>query len=481
MIEPVATAHTPASLAAACRREPGVVLLESTGGDVHQSRHSFVAARPFAVLRAWGAACELAQEGRRQWLYGDPWMVLERLLARYDLGNADRAPFPLGGCFGVWGYDLKHFIEPRLPRTSAADLGLPDLHVGFHDSLVVFDHRDRRTWVVSTGLLPDGSRQRSRARQRLEEWRRRLDEPPVPNAETTVPMPEHRPACRSSLSREEYLRRVERVLAYIAAGDIYQVNLSQRFTVDGGVDGWVLHEALRALSPAPFAGWLDAGDFALVSSSPELFLRLSGDRITTCPIKGTRPRAPDPVRDAALAAELTGSPKEQAELVMITDLLRNDLGRVCEFGSIRVPRLAGLESFAQVHHLVSTVTGRLRDDVTHLSALAGCFPGGSITGAPKVRAMEIIEELEPVTRGPFTGCLGYLGFNRESQLSILIRMAVCLPDRTCFHAGAGIVAESDPSAEYAETLTKSLGIRRALAAIATGEPPLHRQIEPQQT
>jgi len=240
------------------------------------------------------------------------------------------------------------------------------------------------------------------------------------------------------------------------------VNLSQRLAAPCAFSGWELFQRLAAVSPSPFGAYFDCGDFQIASSSPELFLRLSGSQILTRPIKGTRPRDPNPTRDAQYSYELQTSAKELAELVMITDLLRNDLGKVCEFGSVQVPDLARLERFAQVQHLVSTVAGRLRPDVTHFAALAACFPGGSITGAPKFRAMEIIDELEPVARGPYTGCHGYLGFNRESQLSISIRTAVCLDGTAYFHAGAGIVADSVPAAEYEETLAKAAGFLAAL-------------------
>jgi anthranilate/para-aminobenzoate synthase component I len=223
-----------------------------------------------------------------------------------------------------------------------------------------------------------------------------------------------------------------------------------------------MFQRLGAVSPAPFSAFLDCGDFQIASSSPEQFLRLSGAHVTTRPIKGTRPRSADPARDAQLSCELQTSAKEMAELVMITDLLRNDIGKVCEFGSVQVPDLARLERFPQVQHLVSTVEGRLRQNVTHFAALASCFPGGSITGAPKFRAMEIIDELEPISRGPYTGALGYLGFNRESQLSILIRAAICKEGRACFHVGAGIVADSNPEAEYEETLAKAAGFLATL-------------------
>ena len=240
------------------------------------------------------------------------------------------------------------------------------------------------------------------------------------------------------------------------------MNLSQRLAARCDFSGWELFQRLGAVSPAPFSAFLDCGDFQIASSSPELFLRLSGSHIQTRPIKGTRPRGADPTRDAQLAYELQTSAKELAELVMITDLLRNDLGKVCEFGSVQTPELARLERFAQVQHLVSTVEGRLRRDVTHLAALAACFPGGSITGAPKFRAMEIIDELEPLARGPYTGALGYLGFNRESQLSITIRTAICRERPGVFSRRRGHRGRFNPEAEYEETLAKAAGFLAAL-------------------
>lgn len=268
----------------------------------------------------------------------------------------------------------------------------------------------------------------------------------------------------AEMAREEYLRRVGRALDYIAAGDIYQVNLAQRFSGrwPHGLCGYGLYQVLREVSPAPYAAFLNLGGREILSSSPEQFLSFSGREVCTRPIKGTRPRFADPGRDARSAAELTSSAKEIAELVMITDLERNDLGQVCEFGSIAVTELAGLESFRQVFHLVSTVRGRLRPDVDHLAALEACFPGGSITGAPKRRAMEIIAELETGPRGPYTGAIGYFGVNGESQFNIAIRTAVISGGKIEYQVGAGIVADSDPVSEYEETLHKGRGLREAL-------------------
>jgi para-aminobenzoate synthetase component 1 len=467
LLQETETLHTPESLANRLDGAPGVVVLRSSGADSPQARYSFVTAQPFLEFRSFGSRCEIfdpaAAEPRSQ--FGNPWRLLDALMSRYELLDELDLPFPLGGCFGYWGYDLKNFVESRLPRRAVNDLELPDCQVGFYDSLVAFDHHLGKTWIISTGLNADGSRSDARARERRDFWQTLLDADPQPTRAAPVqpgPMAQA-PEIRSNLSRAGYVERVERILRYINAGDIYQVNLAQRMSAAFTRGGREFFERLSAVSPAPFSAFLDCGDFQVVSSSPELFLRLSGLHILTRPIKGTRPRSLDADLDARLAFELQTSTKELAELVMITDLLRNDLGRVCEYGSVRVPELVRLERYSHVQHLVSSVEGRLRPDTTHFAAFASCFPGGSITGAPKIRAMEIIDELEPVTRGPYTGALGYLGFNRESQLSISIRTAVCKGGTAHFHAGAGIVADSVPEAEYEETLAKARGFAAALS------------------
>ena len=484
LIQEIPTAHTPESLVEALPDRPGTVLLRRSAFDSPHARYSFVAANPFLIFRSFGSRCEIAgaqsPEPRAQTQFGNPWQILDALMARFELLDEIDLPFPLGGCFGYWGYDLKNFTEPKLPRRAVNDLELPDCQVGFYDSLVVFDHQLGNVCIVSTGLDADGSRREARAQEQMQFWREKLSsvaaalKATADNAIKTSPFSSHLAGpLQSNLSRAAFVAAVERAQRYIRAGDIYQVNLSQRLTAHypwSGLPqrsvlakpGWELYQRLSDVSPAPFSAFFDFGDFQLASSSPELFLRLSGSHIQTKPIKGTRPRDPEPTRDAQLAYELQTSAKELAELVMITDLLRNDLGKVCEFGSVQVPELARLERFAQVQHLVSTVEGRLRPDVTHFAALASCFPGGSITGAPKFRAMEIIDELEPIARGPYCGCHGYLGFNRESQLSITIRTAICKDGLAHFHVGAGIVADSNPVAEYEETLAKAAGFLAAL-------------------
>ena len=471
LIEEIQTAHTPESLVEQLHGEPGIVLLRSSAFDSPYARYSFVVARPFLTFRSLGSRCELRSDHETQIQFGDPWHLLDSLMSRYELLDEIDLPFPLGGCFGYWGYDLKNFVEPKLPRRAENDLELPDCCVGFYDSLAVFDHQLGKTWIVSTGSSADGSRNEIHARKQMEFWCTALvSEGRVTRVPNYSDGEKVRGSCNSSLrnrvssnfARPEFIAKVERAQRYIRAGDIYQVNLSQRLTARCEVSGWEFFEKLSAVSPAPFSAFLDCGEFQIASSSPELFLRLSGSHISTRPIKGTRPRSNDANRDAQLSYELQTSAKEMAELLMITDLLRNDLGKVCEFGSIRVPELARLEKFAHVQHLISTVEGRLQNDVTHFAAFASCFPGGSVTGAPKFRAMEIIDELEPIARGPYTGALGYLGFNRESQLSIIIRAAICKDGAAHFNVGGGIVADSNPDAEYEETLAKARGFFDAL-------------------
>lgn len=501
LIQEIQTTHTPDSLAESLRGEPGLVLLRTSSFDSPSARYSYVTANPFLTFRSSGSRCEITRHSApdtRHIQFGNPWHLLDSLMSRCELLEEIDLPFPLGGCFGYWGYDLRNFVEPKLPRRAANDLELPDCHVGFYDSLAVFDHQLGKTWVVSTGLAADGSRNETRAAQQMEFWRGMLslyerNAPgtsasvtnfhPLPGAEgrgegkreiTAADPHGLRAAVSSNLSRADFLAAVTRAQQYIRAGDIYQVNLSHRLTAPCELSGWDLFHQLSAVSPAPFSAFFDCGDLQIASSSPEQFLRMSGSQIVTRPIKGTRPRATDPTRDAQLAYELQTSAKELAELVMITDLLRNDLGKVCEYGSVQTPDLARLEKFAHVQHLVSTVEGRLRSGVTHFAALASCFPGGSITGAPKIRAMEIIDELEPLSRGPYCGCHGYLGFNRESHLSITIRTAVCRDRLAHFNVGAGIVADSNPEAEYEETLAKAAGFLAALKL----ELPISLSLQP---
>ncbi len=489
----IRTLHTPQSLAEIAGLTPGLVLLESAGPWAVAGHFSFLATAPLLIFRSRGAHCELLASDARldtargslpaglpgdafplpcpsaSVSYGNPWRLLDRLLARFDLAAELDLPFPAGFCAGFWGYELRQFVEPRLRPHPQPFPVLPDCWLGFYDSLVVFDHASAGVWIISTGLEADGSRSARRRDERLDWWRRRLETPP-----REVEGPPRHSLCPGepvleAPEEESFLRQVRRAQQYIRQGDIYQVNLARCWTVRTRPDPWAIYRAFVSCSPAPQAAYLQGDAFALASASPELFLRMDGVTVCTRPIKGTRPRGNSPLADQALAEALRRSAKERAELTMITDLLRNDLGKVCTYGSVRVPELMRLEQFSHVQHLVSTVEGRLRAGVTHLRALEACFPGGSITGAPKLRAMQIIDELEPGGRGAYTGCLGYLGFNRQSQLSILIRTACCGPEAVWYHAGAGIVADSIPEQEAAETQDKARGFLDCLDNPRGGE------------
>lgn len=395
----------PAVVAARLSHLPGMVFFDSAG---HQpadwgSPVSIVAACPRAVHR--GSIHDPGDCGRVKGLIGD-----ER---GGDLG------FPAGGLCGWIDYE-------------------GDFVFGEYHDMLVYRHSDQ-SWSEVGDLSS------------------RLSDAPVGAVRPSIG------GFRARMERNDFLRSVERAKEWIAAGDIYQVNLSQAFEAavsEGSLFG--LYEILRDASPAPMAAWLSLDGLEVLSSSPETFLRIAGRGIETRPIKGTRPRFADPDEDTRSAYELRTSAKEIAELVMITDLLRNDLGQVCEFGSVEVPDLLRLESLAQVHHLVSTVTGTLRDGMGAVDALAACFPGGSITGAPKRRAMEIIRELESAPRGIYCGAIGWLGFNGDGVFNIAIRTLVRDGGRLIYQVGAGIVADSDPQKEYEETLHKAAGIRRAL-------------------
>lgn len=376
----------------------------------------------------------------------------------------DLPPFT-GGAAGYFSYDLAHYLEKLPPMRkpfAIDDQQLPLLALGFYDTVATFDMKARRAFVIANGLPEMNPRTRAaRAKSRAAQMRQRLAD--------ALPVTATKPrasALRANLTRHAYESSVEHIVNYIRAGDIFQANFTQRF--ESGLDPantpYDIYLNLRDISPAPFSSFFNFGEGALVSSSPERFLFCRNGEVETKPIKGTRPRGKTPAEDLKLATELLSSEKDHAENVMIVDLLRNDLSRSCADHSVTVEKLCALESYANVHHLVSTVRGRLRNGMIHLDLLANAFPGGSITGAPKLRAMEIIAELEPTTRGPYCGAIGYLGFDGTMDTSIAIRTMVVKGDRVTFQAGGGITAESIAAAEYDESLAKARGMAQALGA-----------------
>ena len=443
---------------------PGLIFLDSAAR--HGGRYSFLSADPVRRIRGFGARTEEWRRGDAAPVWaaidGDALSVIEEMLAPLGRDALPGLPPFQGGAAGFLGYEFGGVLE-RLPPPRPDVPGIPDAVFGLYDWTISWDHERGAAWLISTGIDAHGNASADAAAARAEGVLRILAGPPAATPSSAARSTTTDGRLRSTFTRDEYLASVQRVREYILSGDVFQVNLSQRFEVPFTGDPLALYARLRAETPAPFAGYLDAGDFQLVSASPERFLMIDGDRIETRPIKGTRPRGATPELDEALAAELAASAKDRAENVMIVDLLRNDLSRVCRPGTVRATALLELERHPTVHHLVSTVEGRLHEGIGGPAALRAAFPGGSITGAPKVRAMEIIAELEPKPRGPYCGSMGYLSFTGAMDTSILIRTCVVQDGRVRFGAGGGIVADSDPAAEYAETLDKA----RALIA-ATG-------------
>ncbi len=399
--------------------EPYGFWLDSALPDERLGTRSFWGAGPAVILRSYRGRIEVERRhGPVERFTGDPFEALRELLRE----RAGR-----GAAVGYFGYGLKRHIE-RLPDAAVDDLALPECHIAFYDALHSADPRLLAPPRPAPGLPPafDG--------------------------------------LRSTFTREAYERAVRRALVWIRAGEIYQVNLSQRFEAPCARDEFDTYLRLRSQAPAPFGAFLRYPGYVVMSCSPERFLRYEPESrlVETRPIKGTRPRGPAPRADAALAAELLASAKDRAENVMIVDLERNDLGRVAEIGSVHVAGLCELESFPTVHHLTSTVRARLRPDRDVVDLLRATFPGGSVTGAPKIRAMQIIDEIEPVARGVYTGAIGYLRPDGTMDLNIAIRTVVARNGMAWFHVGGGIVADSDPAQEYEETLHKGTALARAL-------------------
>jgi para-aminobenzoate synthetase component 1 len=447
-------------------RQPQSLLLDSAMHEERLGRYSFLAADPFAWFTA---------------LPGEPNSLdrLEAELKRWPATTRPELPPFQGGAAGRLSYDLGRSLE-RLPAPRRDEFQLPALAVGLYDTVLAIDHVQHRAWLISQGFPEtDPARRRQRAAERIKqvqswltspvpaptEWRSptAIDRAALSAAELApqfpVPGP---PGLTSNFSAAGYQATVKRVIDYIYAGDVFQVNLAQRLLYPAQADALSLYLRLRQCNPAPFAGWLDLGDSQIVSASPERFLSVRDRRAEARPIKGTRRRTAWVEADLFAGDELLQSEKDRAENVIIVDLLRNGLSRVCQAESVRVTQLCALETYQFVQHLVSVVEGTLRSEASAIDLVRAAFPGGSITGAPKVRAMEIIAELEPTARGPYCGSLGYLGFDGSADLSILIRTITASRGWWQFPVGGGIVAASSPAREYEETWHKAEGLLRAL-------------------
>lgn len=433
---------------------PWAIFLDSGQPKSEFGHYDVMVANPFVKLITKGDVTEIIDAKGVISTQADPFEVLKQTIAPYQAEKTE-LPF-VGGALGYFSYDLGRRVE-KLPSMAVDAEQLPEMMVGIYDWAVVVDHRLKRAYLVS----------HAKHAETQQEWpalctlfngalfEAPCDELNPPAFEVTSPL-------KSNLSSDAYRQAFEKIQAYIAAGDCYQVNLAQRFSVKAQGSGWDAYQTLREISPAPFMAYMNLQNVEVLSASPERFLQVYGEHVETRPIKGTRPRSSDVLEDQQNALALQNSPKDRAENLMIVDLLRNDIGKVCETGSVRADNLFALESFANVHHLVSTVTGTLKAGMTAIDLLRACFPGGSITGAPKLRSMEIIEELEPHRRGVYCGAIGYIGFDGNMDTNIAIRTAIYSHQEMRFYAGGGIVADSQCEKEYRETWDKASSMLQLL-------------------
>ncbi len=459
---------TPVSAFLALRQDSTYsFLLESVEGGEKLARYSFLGKNPYRVLRATGSAVVVEDaEGRRP-IEGNIFEAIERELERYEEVTVGGLPRFTCGAVGYLGYDAVRLIE-YLPNTPHDDLGLPDAVWCFYDTVVAFDHVKHQLVLIAGAFLDEETELEEafeRAQQRIGDLASEL-------AETVIHSPEAveilDPEMGSNFERPAFEQSVERIKQYIYEGDIFQAVLSQRFSMPFRGDRINLYRALRQVNPSPYLFYLDFQQFALIGSSPEVLVRVEDGSAEVLPIAGTRPRGLTADEDAQLESDLLSDPKERAEHLMLVDLGRNDLGRVCAFGSVHVDRYAFVERYSHVMHIVSSVSGRLDRSRRLMDVLSACFPAGTVSGAPKVRAMEIIDELEPTKRGAYAGAVGHVDFAGNMDTCIAIRTMLVHEDTIYVQAGAGIVADSDASREYEETVNKARALKEAILMAAEG-------------
>jgi anthranilate synthase component I len=467
--EILADLETPVSAFLKVARGPWRFLLESVEGGQHLARYSFIGAEPYLTLRFENGLAHAVQGGYKQTLpYSDPLVVLGSYLREYRPVRLPDLPIFVGGAVGYLSYETVGCFE-RLPRPADRAYTMPEGMWQFVDTLLAFDHLKHKIKVISHMHLDadDLQAEYARACAKIEDLIGRLAgdlrlEARGLRLENTLQAPSPKPQVSSNVSQAEYERRVLKAQEYIAAGDIFQVVPSQRFSRPVGVDSFTIYRALRTINPSPYMFYLTTPEGDLVGASPELLVRVEDGMVTTHPIAGTRWRGADVAEDNALAEELLADEKERAEHLMLVDLGRNDIGRVSQPGTVSVPDFMFVERFSHVMHLVSHVTGRLRGDMSALDALRACFPAGTVSGAPKIRAMEIIAELEGQQRGIYAGAVGHVGFNGDLDTCIALRTMVVKDGVAYVQAGGGVVADSDPTAEFHESYNKAAALLRAI-------------------
>ncbi len=426
-------------------------IIESQKDPEKLGRYSFIMADPFLVIKAKGNRVTIEEGGSQREIEGNPLDILQELMERYRFENDTHLPF-VGGAVGYLGYDLCHHVE-KLPNTVEDDVEIPDMFFGFYDGIVVVDHLEGKKYITALGVEEDPGKRIEWIESKLEGKESYFGKS---YADREVEF-------HCNMTKEYYLDSIQRVKDYIYSGDIYQINFTQRFECELNKSPVELYERLRETNPAPFASYMDFGEGEIVSCSPERFISLRDGVLETRPIKGTIARGKTPDEDRKNKETLINSEKDRSELLMIVDLERNDLGRVSQVGSVEVTELFHIEEYATVFQQVSTVRSKIRKEVGLAELLRATFPGGSITGAPKIRAMEVIDELETTSRNIYTGSIGYLGFDGNLDLNIVIRTVVCKGDKAYFQVGGGIVWDSDPESEYEESVLKGRALREALA------------------
>lgn len=473
--------ETPLSAFLRLRPGPYAFLLESVEGGEKWARYSFLGSDPFMIFTAKGNQIILRKaNGRAERLPGgNPFRALRDLLARFHAVAVPGLPRFQGGAVGYIAYDMVRHCE-RLPKIARDDLGLPDAVFLLTDSLLVFDNLRHRLLVIANAHLEKTDpasldRAYNAAQVKIKALLAKLSRPArtppplvLPAAEALLALGEE--GFESTLDQAAFMERVKRAKEYIACGDAYQIVVSRRLETRLKADPFRVYRALRTINPSPYLFFLRLGKTTIVGSSPEVLVRVEEGRVEERPIAGTRPRGADEAEDARIEAELRRDPKERAEHIMLVDLGRNDVGRVATLGSVEVSEFMGVERYSHVMHLVSHVRGRLAPGRDALDVLEACFPAGTVTGAPKIRAMQIIEELEPVRRGPYAGAVGYVSYSGNLDSCITIRTIVCHSDRASVQVGAGIVADSDPKAEWLETMSKARGLVLAFRSAATTRP-----------
>ncbi|MGH9776349.1 MAG: anthranilate synthase component I [Candidatus Acidiferrales bacterium] len=436
-------------------------LLESVEGGENAARYTFVGANPAEVFRSRGRACVIEAAGDSFYFFEDPVALLRQLVRRYRPVRLPGLPPLVSGAIGYFAYDMVRLIE-RIPATGRDDLELDDSVLMFFHGLLAFDHVAHKLWIVQNVFTeaPGTLREKYRAARAAIERTRHILERPVPHRNSPASSGTLR--FSSNFSKRRYLSAVRKAKSYIRAGDIFQVVPSQRFSAKTNADPFEIYRALRVINPSPYLYFLKLKDLAVVGSSPEMLVKIQGREASYRPIAGTRPRGRDEGEDRRMEQDLLSDPKERAEHIMLVDLGRNDLGRVCEYGSVRVERLMYVERYSHVMHLVSKLRGTLRDGVDCFAALMACFPAGTLSGAPKVRAMEIVDELEPTRRGIYAGAILYLDFSGNLDSCIALRTLVAKNGRVHIQAGGGVVADSIPLREYEETLSKAKALFAAV-------------------